>query len=333
MKPQHKVRAPRSPFLLAAVLCFIAQFGFSGAILFIGNSFTYGAAVDGTDRAEAAGGIPGIFDELARAGGFIDPLVVMRAVAGADLEYHYGASLNVIDSQQWDYVVIQGYSTEPTHLQDGYHSLTKFQSYGAALYEHIVAHSPQAKVILYETWSRAVGNPIINGQYSSGTFATTDQMQAEVRDNYTALANSINGSLTGTLPVTVAPVGDAWQSAGGLLPPGSPGFVDLFASDLYHGNDNGYYLAAAVFYSQIYRVSPHGLSESGAVAALHLNLTVDPTFLEDIAWQTVQAHLALPEGEVSLYLILGALITLSFRMRYMRPVSERCDIIRKTSIH
>lgn len=48
-------------------------------VLFIGNSFTIGSG---------GGGVPGIFDRLAQAGGFADPDTVMAAVGGQDFEYH-----------------------------------------------------------------------------------------------------------------------------------------------------------------------------------------------------------------------------------------------------
>ena len=94
----------------------------------------------------------------------------------------------------------------------------------------------------------------------------------------------------------MAPVGTAWQNAGGLLPASDPDFVDLFDDDDYHGNDNGYYLTAAVFYSRIFGQSPDGLHAHPAVASLGLNLTVSPSFLETTAWQTV---LDQPQSPVS----------------------------------
>ncbi len=40
--------------------------------------------------------------------------------------------------------------------------------------------------------------------------------------------------------------------AGGFLAESHTDFADLHAGDDYHGNDNGYFLSAAVYYAKIY---------------------------------------------------------------------------------
>ena len=120
-------------------------------VLFIGNSFTIGSG---------GGGVPGIFDALAQAGGQENPTVLMRAVGGEDYEFHSldpttGAA---IQSQPWTHVILQNYSTEPTHLVDGTHSIADHLTYGASLYRQIMTNNPATKVILFETWSRAAAH-------------------------------------------------------------------------------------------------------------------------------------------------------------------------------
>ncbi len=275
-------------------------------VLFIGNSFTYG------DHGTTS--VATIFDRLAQAGGQVDPTTMMSAAGGTDYEYHNSNSttLSAISSQLWDYVILQDYSTEPTHYVDGSHSIADFNTFGNSLYNKVLANNPSTKILLYETWSR----PVANTQYITGTssptsFASTAEMQGELRQNYFNLAKSLNSAHPNNPAVQVAPVGDAWQNAGGLLPSSDPKFTDLFADDNYHGDDDGYYLAAAVFYAKIYGQSPVGLSTKSQVASLHLVRDVSATFLENTAWNTV----AVPEPSTVFLLGCGVLATLGVARR------------------
>jgi hypothetical protein len=236
--------------------------------------------------------VPGIFDRLAQAAGEADPTTVMQAVGGTDYQYHATdpAALAAIVSQPWTHVVLQNYSTEPTHLADGSHSVADHLTYGAELCRQVLTNHPQAQVILFETWSRAASHPLITGVSSPSGFASTDEFQAELRTNYARLASLVTSNHPASPPVRVGPVGDAWQNAGGLRAASDPLFADLHGADDYHGNDNGYYLAAAVFYSVIYGRSPEGLSTHPLVTGLNLGLTEPPAMLERVAWATVSGQ-------------------------------------------
>jgi len=251
-------------------------------VLFIGNSFTIGSG---------GGGVPGIFDRLAQAGGHLNPNTVMAAVGGQDFQYHTQApaTQNAITSQPWTHVILQNYSTEPTHLASG--SVADHYTYGTLLHQQILQNNPQTQVILFETWSRAEAHSLITGVSSPTSFASTAEFQNELRTNYRGLADSLNATHPTNPPVLVGPVGTAWENAGGLRDSSDPLFVPLFGSDDYHGNNNGYYLAACVFYSVIYGVSPHGLSTNSLITSLNLGFTVSPTLLEDFAWATVSGSL------------------------------------------
>jgi len=267
-------------------------------VLFIGNSFTIGSG---------GGGVPGIFDRLAQAGGHPDPTTVMAAVGGVNYQYHSQdpATQAAIRSQPWTHVVLQNYSTEPTHLASG--SIPDHYTYGSLLYRQVFTNNPQTRVILFETWSRSAAHSLITGVSTPTSFASTAEFQSELRTNYQGLADLLNATYPTNPAVVVAPVGDSWENAGGLRAASDPLFVPLHASDEYHGNNNGYYLAACVFYSQIYGVSPHGLSTNSLISSLNLGLTVSPTMLEDYAWATVSG--SSQAGLQSFLLDFGAVST------------------------
>ncbi|MGK0185602.1 MAG: hypothetical protein ACI9R3_001380 [Verrucomicrobiales bacterium] len=143
---------------------------------------------------------------------------------------------------------------------------------------------------IFDALARAGGHAdhsLITGASGPNSFASTAEFQREIRARYAALAEALTAANPRNHPVQVAPVGSAWENAGGMHAAGADGFADLHSGDEAHGNDNGYYLAAAVFYATIYGQSPEGLSQSGEIQALNLYLTEDPERLELIASATV----------------------------------------------
>jgi hypothetical protein len=266
--------------------CFLTMLVWSASVqaeykvLFIGNSYTIGSANEKS--------VPNIFDALARAGGHEDPTTVMRAVGGQSFEYHYNNSVDdYINAQAWTHVILQNYSTGPTHVGN----IANHMLYGELLYDAVMANNPETQVHLYMTWARAEANELITGTSTSTTFESTDEMLDELRTNYYDLANSLTADHPENLPVVVNPIGDAWNNAGGNLPASDPDFVDLFYSDEYHGNNLGYYLSACVHYASIYKSSPVGLFETDIMQDLlaYYITNEEAAFLEQIAWETVLA--------------------------------------------
>ncbi|MGV3530969.1 MAG: DUF4886 domain-containing protein [Chthoniobacteraceae bacterium] len=290
---------------VAVGLSLLAIAGAETKVLFIGNSFTMGGTAS----------VPVIFDRLAQASGIEDPTIVMRGVGGTDFQFHNSdaTSISTINSQLWDYVVLQNYSIEPTHFVDGSHSIADHFQYGEALYDRIMANNPQTKIVLYETWSRAASHSYITGVSGPQSFASTAEMQKELRDNYAALAVKLNLEHPNNPPVQIAPAGSAWENAGGLLRSTDPGFVDLFGGDNYHGDDDGYYLSAATIFSTIYGVSPEGLWSKGPVANLNLQRNVAPLHLEKTAWTTAQS---VPEPTGVAMLAAGTVLLAGRRRRH-----------------
>jgi len=276
----------------------------AATILFVGNSFTAGG------RAS----VPEIFDRLAQAGGHPNPETAMRTQGGADFKFHADdpTTLQAIASRPWDFVVLQNFSTEPTHFTADGHRVENHFTYGSILYERILANHPGTKVVLFETWSRAAVHPYITGSSGPNSFASTAEMQGELRANYHALARNLTAGHPGKPPVSVAPIGTAWEMAGALAGSTDPDFVDLHGTDDYHADDDGDYLSAAVLYSKIYGVSPAGLSRDPLISELGLQRNVSASYLEDIAWQ---AALAAPEPGTAISAFVGASLLLSSRRR------------------
>jgi len=272
--------------LLTAVLLTVSPATAQNRVLFIGNSYTMAVSWGGTVSVAT------MFDALAQAGGHPDPEVTLRGQPGEDFEYHATSSttLNAIKSDEWTHVVLQNYSTEPTHLYpNGGKHLAKHYTYGKQLYDQIMDNNPATQVVLYETWARHARHSLITGTSSPTSFESTTEMMNELRHHYAALADQLNAAHPDNPPVFVSPVGSAWEHAGGNLEPTDPGYVDLFndPTDYFHGDDDGYYLAACVIYATIYERSPVGLSDSPLISALSLDLDEDPHQLETAAWETV----------------------------------------------
>ena len=201
-------------------------------LLFLGNSYT------------DLGPIPHLVRDLATDAGWATPNVQYVAPHGQTLNFHStnADTLNAIDLGDWDFVVMQEFSTRPT---DNAGSPNTFKNSATTLYDRVKLSSPDAQVLLYETWARHPDHSI----YDS-TFTDPTQMQTQLRFHYNDAADNFiptNSTAAIKTDVAVAPVGDAWEN---YLNTGGP--IRLHASDDHHAGDNGKYLTSAVIYSTIY---------------------------------------------------------------------------------
>ncbi len=207
-------------------------------ILWFGNSFSQG------------GPIPDLVEKLAVAAGRPRPTIVKSLKGGKDVAYHVKSvetnkTANVEAPEimragvgNWDDVVIQGYSTEATHLKDPANEFIPNTTNLYALVRNS-AKGDGVRCILYQTWARATGH-----DFYPDKFATPYAMQAEIVANYNAAADLIRENW-GPGAVKVAPVGRGFGLAGH-----SPQF---YADELYHASSPyGYSLAAMTLYKAIY---------------------------------------------------------------------------------
>jgi hypothetical protein len=213
-------------------------------ILFIGNSFTFGASVPDLPKD---GGVPALFEAIARAKG--QPVTVSSVTAGGqDWSYHLAQprTAAALRSKVWNWVVLQDYSTRPTRIGN----ISQFMQDGATFSNQIAQTSPHAGILLYETWARPPGSFY---QYPPGNgLSGPAQMMSDLHDAYGNLQRALAAQDQGR-PVRVALVGTAFAMCGTEYPA-----IPLDATDHHHSTLEGYYLAALVMDETLYHQSVVG---------------------------------------------------------------------------
>src|SRR6202789_3886836 len=108
---------------LALALLLVATPASAKTILFVGNSFTFGANSAAhfykpdtvTDlngpgpNGKTVGGVPAFFKAFTREAG-LDYTVSLETVGGKGMDFHYAQKRTLLD-RPWDVVVMHGYST------------------------------------------------------------------------------------------------------------------------------------------------------------------------------------------------------------------------------
>lgn len=274
----------RSLRLLAALACMVSAGLRAQSVLFVGNSFTFMprtagiGVVDNLNKGPATG-VPAVFQALAAAGGKT-PAVSMEAVGGKNLEFHYTKRRELID-KPWDIVVLQDYSTGPLIENGKRTSYDSFRSNLKNLRDLLTAQNPAVKIWLYETWARP--DYVKKGRFG----ASMGAMQADLHRTFSEAAKDF--ALQGWVPV-----GDAFRSAvqQGLaddpVTPASEGPLKIWWTDNHHQSPLGTYLAALLFYGEIYQADPRALPADNA-AAQHLKISADDSRrLQALAWEQLQ---------------------------------------------
>ncbi len=181
-------------------------------ILFLGNSFTQ------------RNNLPGLVAELAAASELQVKHELVTA-GGASLRMHWnaGRALQLIETGNYDYVVLQEQSTLP--VKNAARMSENVRLFDAAIKQ------AGAKPVLYMTWAR---------QHAPET-------QQAITDAYHAI-----GKETGAV---VVPVGLAWELF--VAKHDQPALYDR---DQSHPTLAGSYLAACVFLATLWKVKPVGIA-------------------------------------------------------------------------
>ena len=256
----------------AALLALFAVPASARTILFIGNSFTFGANsaahyykpetvadLNGPGpNGKTVGGVPAMFKALTKEAG-LDYTVSLETVGGKGLDYHYAEKRASID-KAWDEVVMHGYSTLDAAHPGSPAVLIQSTKQVADL---LRARNPAVKIHLLATWSRA------DQTYPDGAPWHAKPIQQMGKDIAVAYAQAAKNANIGD----VIPMGLAWNRAidtgfaGGDPYAGVPaGKVNLWTWDSYHASAYGYYLEALLDFASVTGKDPLSLGKTETVA-------------------------------------------------------------------
>lgn len=263
-------------------------------ILFIGNSFTFGAgSAVHTWRADAVndlnkqgvGGVPALFKAFTQQAG-LDYMVALETQGGAGIDWHLQHKLPLIGQRPWDVVVMHGFSTldadkpgDPAKLIQSTRQMATF----------LAGHNPKVDVRLLATWPRADQTYASTGAWHGQPITA---MGRDVRAGYEQAAAAAAPTVKGVIPV-----GDAWlrAMAQGVADANpydgvTPGQVNLWARDHYHASSHGSYLEALVVFGAITGRDPRSLGDKEC-AAFELGLTrVQAAALQQVAFDELASR-------------------------------------------
>ncbi len=246
---------------VAAVLLLPGEAQAATKILFIGNSFTFGANSAALHyhgghvhdlNNEDIGGVPALFEAFTKEAG-LDYDVSLETSPGKNFDFHYTEKLGLID-RPWDVVVMQGYSTLDAKTPGDPANLIK---YGVLLADVFHKQNPQVQLYLDATWSRPDQTYPETGHWHGQPI---EQMALDLRKGYD------QAKAASPWFKAVLPVGEAFNLAikDGVADPNPYdgtrfNQVDLWSWDHYHASIHGYYLEALVEFGAITGKDPASL--------------------------------------------------------------------------
>jgi hypothetical protein len=290
------------------LLALAAAGGAAGeSVLFIGNSFTYGAGSavrfyrndTVTDlNHEGIGGVPALFKSFAQQAG-LEYDVALETRGGTGLDFHLANKLDVIAARGWDTVVAHGYSTLDA---DKPRDPAKLIATSKQLADVLRGKNSKVDIYLTATWSRADQVYPPNGAWAGRPIET---MAKDIRAAYEQAAAGAGAK--------VIPVGDAWNRAmrAGLADANpydgiDAGKLNLWTYDHYHASTYGYYLEALVVFGRVTGRDPRSLG-GNECSAYELGLSsAEASKLQQIAFDELTAMGAVTPNEESRLQLRGA---------------------------
>ena len=225
----------------------------SAKVLFIGNSYTY------------FNNLPGMLTDLSTSlGDYVQP--TSQVAGGATFQVHATnpATYTAINSADWDFVVLQAQSQEPSFPDSQVNSETL--PFAEQMADSIRNNSICSNILMFMTWGRENGDP----QWVP--ISTFDGMNSRLRNAYIRMADSIDAS--------ISPVGVAWKYVRDIYPS-----IQLYSPDGSHPSLEGSYLAACTFYASLFRKSPVGASFTSSLApatAANLQLSAAAAVMDSL---------------------------------------------------
>jgi hypothetical protein len=220
----------KKSFFLLVILPLLSFGQLKKEVLFIGNSYTY------------YNNLPDLVNEIALS--FGDTLVHESSTPGGSNFYAHSTNaqtLNKINQQQWDYVVLQAQSQELSFSP--FQVASDSYPYAEILVDSIFANSSCTEPLFFMTWGRKYGDQS-NCQFYPPV-CTYLGMQQRLRESYLDMTFTHNASCS--------PVGMAWKKSIEI-----DSTLNLYSSDNSHPSIYGSYLAACTFYSSIFKKSAVG---------------------------------------------------------------------------
>lgn len=227
-------------FIFTSLTFLISYFSWAQetkSVLFIGNSYT------------ASNNLPEMIKLMAQSTG--DDLIYDSYLAGGSRFLNHANNpdvLNKINSQDWDFVVLQGQSQETAFPQ----AMLDVEIYPPvqSLVNDIRNNNSCSRVLFYMTWGRKNGDPL-NCPHAPW-FCTYETMDNAIYNTYMDLAE--------THEAEVSPVGALWRNMND-----NNYNIDFFSSDESHPSLAGSYAAALAFYTMIFDKDPRAINWNSSI--------------------------------------------------------------------
>ena len=247
----------------------------SVSVLFIGNSYTY------------VNDLPDVTRQLAASLGK-ELTVGSKTNGGFSFQNQCGDPLtwNAMHQRNWDVVVLQGQSQEPSFPDEQVNSATI--PLAMQLADSVYAINPCSNVLLYMTWGRENGDP----QWAP--ISTFNGMNERLYNAYMRIADSTEGM--------VAAAGASWKYVRDTYPA-----IQLYSGDGSHPSLAGTYLTACTLYASLFQSPVTGAAYFAgldAQTAVQLQSAADHVILDSLDHfklhaisEPVQAHFTVIQNE------------------------------------
>ncbi|WP_196887567.1 PKD domain-containing protein [Aureivirga sp. CE67] len=244
-------------FFVIALFSVVTSFSQENKILFIGNSYTN------------YNNLPNLVNEMATSTG-IEATIEMHAPGGTRFMNHAQSAqtLAKINSDQWDYVVLQAQSQEPSWGDQ--QVADEVFPYAEILCNQIRENNACSRPVFFTTWGRENGDAA-NCQYVPEV-CTFEGMNNQLINNYTIMANDNEGF--------ISPVAVVWASIRENYPE-----YELYTADESHPSLTGSYLAACTFYTILFQQDPTAVTFNSTLDAevtANIKTTVKELVFEDL---------------------------------------------------
>lgn len=237
-------------------LCFFNSIGQTKSALFLGNSYT------------SVNNLPSLVNQLANS--VQDTLIFDSNTPGGHRLMQHASnvtSISKIYSRDWDYVILQAQSQEPSWSLN--QVSTEVFPYAKILCDTIRDNNSCTEPLFYMTWGRE------NGDAANCAFlpylCTYEGMDSGLFANYTSMGIQNQAA--------VSPVGAVWNYLRANTA------IDLYSADESHPSFAGSYAAAVTFYVMIFEKDPRLISLD-----LSLNNT-DATAIRNAVYEVVYQNI------------------------------------------